>query len=477
MCENKIVESSGNVVEQATKFELILNNLGLPSENIIASLDERENIMKMLPQLINSIPESQKRDATYLSRFVAGAAIGLFDASLNYVWNEVVISLRQKIIFFGIETFFDNAVTDKVRDQYKSEDDLPGIKDKTMLETLRKLEWISDVVYSKLCHILDMRNKIGASHPNSYDINSYELLGWLRTCVKEVINDKPSSSAVHIQGIVEQIKKSSGPLDDITIEMIGKEVEKFSSVMSSTLLRALFGIFIVESTSVEARGNVLKLSKEIWKYCKDDVKYDIGEKKLFFRNNLQENKEDLTYKFLEYCDGLHYLSLTERSLEISSLCDELQAVHNGYDNYYYEPPIARKIMEYISLPSDIPDDREGKLIKTFLECRIGREVSYCQGVSPGAVKYYDSLFKMLNEEQIIIALTEIKYQMESIFSGTSVRAKNTREIIDIFLREDISDRLKEILEYIVEFDKKKIINNVYKDKGFKDLSKGILKFD
>jgi len=297
-----------------------------------------------------------------------------------------------------------------------------------------------------------MRNQIGASHPNSYDINSFELLGWLKTCVTEVINDKPSSSAVHIKEIVEQIKKTTGPLDDITIETIGKGVEKFSSVMSSTLLRALFGIFIVESTSVEARGNVLKLSKKIWKYCKDDIKYDIGEKKLFFRNNLQKNKEDLTYKFLEYCDGLPYLSLTERSLEISSLCDDLQAAHYGWDNYYFEPPIARKIMEYISLPSDIPDDRERKLIKTFLEWRIGREVSYCQGVSPGAVEYYDSLFKILTEEQIIIALTEIKYQMESISSGTSVRAKNTRKIIDIFSRDDISDRLKEILEYIVEFD-------------------------
>lgn len=477
MYDNKIVESSGNLVEQVTKFELMLYNLGLPSENIIASVDERENIMKMMPQLMNSIPESQKRDATYLSRFVAGAAIGLFDASLNYIWNEVVISLRQKIIYFGIDTFFDNAVADKVRDQYKNEDNLPGIKDRTMLETLRKLEWISDVVYLKLCHILDMRNQIGASHPSSYDINSFELLGWLKTCVTEVINDKPSSSAVHIKQIVEQIKKSTIPLDDITIETIGKEVEKFSSVMSSNLLRALFGIFIEESTSVEARGNVLKLSKEIWKYCKNDIKYDIGEKKLFFRNNLQKNKEDLTYKFLEYCDGLPYLSLTERSLEISSLCDDLQAAHNGWDNYYYEPPIAKKIMEYISLPSDIPDDRERKLIKTFLECRIGKEVSYCQGVSPGAVEYYDSLFKMLTEEQIIIALTEIKYQMESISSGTSVRAKNTRKIIDIFSRDDISDRLKEILEYIIEFDEEKIINNVYKEKGFKDLSKGILKFD
>lgn len=477
MCENKIVESSGNLVEQVTKFELILNNLGLPSENIIASVDERENIMKMLPQLMNSIPENQKRDATYLSRFVAGAAIGLFDASLNYIWNEVVISLRKKIIYFGIDTFFDNAVADKVRDQYKNEDDLLGIKDKTMLETLRKLEWISNVVYLKLCHILDMRNQIGASHPNSYDINSFELLGWLKTCVLEVINDKPSCSAVHVKEIIERIKKSTSPLDDITVESIGKEVEKFSSVMSGNLLRALFGVFIAEGTGIEARRNILKLSNEIWKYCKDDIKYDIGEKKHFFRINLKKDKEVLTYKFFEYCNGLPYLSLEDRSAEISSLCDDLQTAHNEWNNYYNEPPIAREIMKYISLSSDIPDERGRKLIKTFLECRIGREVSYCQGVSLGAVGYYDYLFKILTEEQIIIALTEIKYQMESIYSGTSVRAKNTRKIIDIFYRDDISDRLKEILEYIVEFDNKGIIHKVYKDQGFKDLSKGILKFD
>lgn len=134
-------------------------------------------------------------------------------------------------------------------------------------------------------------------------------------------------------------------------------------------------------------------------------------------------------------------------------------------------------MKYISQPSDIPNDREEKIIKTFLECRIGREVTYCQGVSPGAVGYYDSLFKMLTEEQIKIALTEIKYQMESISIGKSIRAKNIRKIIDIFIREDISDRLKEILNYIVEFDNREIIHNVYKDKYFKDLSRGILDFD
>lgn len=194
MSNNEIIESNSQLATQMTQFENLLLAMGLPADNVIAPIDERENIMTMLPNLISKLPPDQKRNATYLSRFVAGAAIGLFDASLNYVWNEVVLNLRQKIVYYGLDTFFENAVGSKIRDQYKSEEDLSGIKDKTMLETCKKLEWISDIVYRKLCPILDMRNQIGASHPSTYDINSYELLGWLQTCVTEVINDKPSAS-------------------------------------------------------------------------------------------------------------------------------------------------------------------------------------------------------------------------------------------------------------------------------------------
>ena len=65
----------------------------------------------------------------------------------------------------------------------------------------------------------------------------------------------------------------------------------------------------------------------------DDIKYDLGEKKLLYKNNLQKEKEDLAYTFFEKCKGLSYLTLTERSLALSSLCDELKYAHDGWDNY------------------------------------------------------------------------------------------------------------------------------------------------
>ena len=134
------------LTKQVTKFEEVLKSYGLPSKNIIASVDEREAIMTALPSLLNKIPTEEKRDATYLSKFVAGAVIGLFDASLNFVWNEVVINLRKKVITYGLDEFFDAAVDSRKRPDYTVEEDLSAIKDKTLLDTCKKLEWISDIV-------------------------------------------------------------------------------------------------------------------------------------------------------------------------------------------------------------------------------------------------------------------------------------------------------------------------------------------
>ena len=94
-----------------TKFEEYLNHLGLPTDNIIAEINERQVIEQNLPGFIASLPVEVKRDARYLSKFVAGAAVGLFDASLNYVWNEVVLSLRQKAVVYGLDMFFDATIT------------------------------------------------------------------------------------------------------------------------------------------------------------------------------------------------------------------------------------------------------------------------------------------------------------------------------------------------------------------------------
>ena len=113
--------------------------------------------------------------------------------------------------------FYDAAVGGNNRYLYKDESDLDGLKDSVLLDTCRKLELISDIVYRKLDHILTMRNEVAASHPNVESIGGFELLGWLQTCVKDVLQDKPSDSAIRIRALVDNLKSRQDVIDTSTI--------------------------------------------------------------------------------------------------------------------------------------------------------------------------------------------------------------------------------------------------------------------
>ena len=184
--------SNGLADPQSHRLVNFLREAGLPHENIVADPSERALIVANLPSYLHALPAEVKREARYLSKFVIGAGTGLFDYALNAIWNEVVIDLRKKASLYGLDIFFDAAVSSKVSQIYNSEDDLVALKDVVLLDTCRKLELISDTTYKKLKHILDMRNDIGISHPTNYTISAFELLGWLQTCVQGVLNYRPT---------------------------------------------------------------------------------------------------------------------------------------------------------------------------------------------------------------------------------------------------------------------------------------------
>ena len=76
--------------------------------------------------------------------------------------------------------------------------------------------------------------------------------------------------------------------------------------------------------------------------------------------------------------------------------------------------------------------------------------------------------------QILLVL--LKSHFVSIYSGTSVRSQNAAHILQIIKSPLLGDRLNEIIDYMLNFNQRKILNNVYKDQSFKELCHGILKF-
>jgi hypothetical protein len=433
---------------ETSVFTGYLQQLGLPTENVIATTEERRIVAVNLPSFLNSLHHEEKRDARYLSKFLGATAIGLFDAALNYVWNEVVLNLRKKASIYGIDLFFDAAVGGKTRELYKDETDFDGIKDNVLLDTCRKLELISDVVYRKLDHILTMRNEVAASHPNVESIGGYELLGWLQTCVKDVLQDRPSDSAIRIRALVDNLKSRQDVIDTSTLARFSAELKNLSLPHVHNLSITLFGIFASPETDQILRKNVASIAPGVWECAEDRVKYRIGAMIDGYRTNLQQDKLAQGIEFLRLVNGRMYETLPARIIALENLCDQLDDVHDSWDNFHHEPPVMREILSYCRSSVDIPKESISKLTRVILRCRIGRGLSYRDGVSPAGLPLYDKFLGMLDDTGVAqcisnLFLPEINSKLDS-----KICLQHLASILANLRSITISERLKGAIDFL-----------------------------
>ena len=449
-------------------FASYLQQFGLPTDNIIASTEERAVVAANLPGLVSTLSLEERKDARYLSKFIGATAIGLFDAALNYIWNEVVLNLRKKTVIYGIDLFYDAAVGGNNRSMYKDESDLDGLKDIVLLDTCRKLELISDIVYRKLDYILTMRNEVAASHPNVESIGGYELLGWLQTCVKDVLQDKPSESAIRIRALVDNLKSRKDVVDENTVSRLSAELRNLSTPHVHNLLISLFGMFVAPNTDQVLRKNISLISKDVWECADDRVKYRIGVMIDGYRTNLQKDRLKHGIDFLVLVNGRMYETLPAKIISLENLADRLDDAHDGWDNFYHEPPIMQEILQFCRKSTDIPKEVLPKLVKVVLRCRIGRGLSYRNGVSPGGLPLYDAFWGMMDDDGIIECILSLYNSDVNSKLDNSICQKHLSDILNILRPLAISDRLKEVLDFLLTDISK--AHRANRSKEFKDLS-------
>ena len=212
-----IIEQPVNSLQivESSPFEHYLKQYGLPYKNVIASTTDKNRVSNNLPDLLNSIPQSHRQNALYMSKFISSVAIGRFDSALNDLWNEVVETLRNKANHFGLDEFFDSAVSGNKREFFSTMEDFVLLKDIVLVQTCSKLEIISKITEKKLLHILDMRNNIGGSHPNREIITPLTLLGWLEDCINNVFLDETTPNSLKVQKIINGIDQEGLNIDSV----------------------------------------------------------------------------------------------------------------------------------------------------------------------------------------------------------------------------------------------------------------------
>ena len=274
--------------EEGLKDVLTLHSL--PVENIFVETQERGKVFKNLSDVLNKIPLQDRQQSTYISKFIASTASGLFDAALNYLWNETILQIRKRVSQYDIEFFYDNAVTGDDRKKLKDEKDLYKVDDASLIRGAKEIGLISDLGFTHLEYIKYMRNWASAAHPNNSEIRGLQLIEWLETCVTEVITLPISNVTIHIKKLLQSIKNTA-----ITDEE-AKEITLFTTELTqdqiNNLVSGFFGIYVKIETDSQTRQNINKLLPNIWKRVDEEIKNNFGLKYAHFTaNNSQEEKK------------------------------------------------------------------------------------------------------------------------------------------------------------------------------------------
>lgn len=440
-------ETSRDIQTQLSDFEaglaLYLQQNKLPSENILTSIDERQIAFGNLDKVIARVDSSQRTNSVYLSKFVAAVATGLFDAALNYLWDETILELRNRVAQYDLSYFYDNAgLGTEKRKKVGSASDLVELTDSELIHGAKEIELISQIGFKHLDYIRHMRNWVSAAHPNQNEITGLQLVSWLETCIKEVITLPLSNATVEIKKLLSSIRtqiisgQEAKEIATFFLELTQEQIDNLAS--------GLFGIYTRADSSTSARDNVRLLTPYLWARVGEETRKGFGVKYGKFVVNNDQQEKQYAREFLEHVEALQYIPANLRAAEIENSIEELLQVHRGTGNFYSEPTFARQLARLVGTHSEIPK----QVVQTYVHGLVEVFITNGNGVAWNAEPTYRELLAGLNSRQALIAILSFRDDTISSRLQFSLSQLKFKELLELMKLKASTPAMNEMVELI-----------------------------
>jgi hypothetical protein len=377
-----------------------LGSLGLPTDGVLVEFGERRFVLQSLQQTLEILPYSEREKAYYLSKFSVSVAVGLFDAALNFLWDETILALRRLAASIDLSYFFDTAEKrESHRAKLQTEEDLRALEDLTLIDTCTRVDLLTDVNRERLRHVNYMRNHASAAHSNQSDLTGQEMVAWLSNCLRYAITAKPDHAVIATKQLLTNIRDTPIPKKDVPV--IASDLEKFTPERIDDLLWTLFGIYVDPGQKPDCRTNVANLAPYVWALASEDRKFQVGARHEHFIKQGDQQRKTFADEFLGHVDGQQYRSEDVLAGELLDKLRSLNAAHNGMNNFYNEWPHAASLASSLPVSGVVPRAAHVEWVKVITKCHIGNGHGYREGVDSTADGHYQRYIAGFSEAEVV----------------------------------------------------------------------------
>ncbi len=447
--DNKLVLQQ-NYPTQLQNFEegflAVIESYGLPSKEIFVGVPERATVFKNIDAVLSHLEAKQKNASIYLSKFLAATASGLFDAALNYLWDETIQEIRKRVIQYDVGYFYDNATHEEKRKKLHGPEDIVKLDDAELIQGARNIGLISELGYKHLDYIRYMRNWASAAHPNQNQLTGLQLISWLETCIKEVISLPLSNIVIEIKQLLGNIKQNE--LTQENAKQIAPFFVNLTRQQAANLALGFSGIYTDEKTTPQTRQNINYLLPYLWERVDENTRQNFGVKYGKFIANNEQNKASLSRQFLEIVNGVAYMPENLKAAEIETSLQYLLSAHRNISNFYSEPAFARQLTGLIGQAGQLPHQIRRSYVIGLVEVFLTNG----NGVAWNAEPYYIELINKFSQNEAIIALLSFTHEHIASRLQFSLCQQKYKELIELIRGKISAPAALEVLDAIVNFN-------------------------
>lgn len=423
-----------------------LGGLGLPTEDVLVALNQRHALLQTTEHALAGLDDEQRARSAYIAKMIMAGSVGLFDAALNYLWDETVIELRKRVIGYDLSYFY--AVAEKSenrRKELKTADDLVKLDDSKLLSGAREIGLISDVGYHQVDHIRFMRNYASAAHPNQVSLTGLQLADWLETCIREVITLPHNNVVAEIKKLVVNVQAAR--LDSTYLAQTAVFFKELPIEKADTLAIGLFGVYTDIGAEPHTLDNIRDLWPKLWAYISDDTRFWAGTRLGRFMADADHAQAVLARQLIDLAQGSSYLPEAVKVSEMAEAIEELMDVHLALNNFYNEPRVARRLAELVGQHGSVPTN----LVRQYVKTVVTVFLTNGNGEVFAADPIYLDLIGRFDPQQASLALrsfakAEISSQLQRPLSRTK-----WDELLDVLDVKITGRPERELLQAIREF--------------------------